>query len=269
MQQSSYDQLLDKQVRLKNLEKLHEYVGALIRIMENEDSGVSEALRQAFSPMKALEAVDPNTSGFMEKLSRVQEISDELLGDLRHYLDNLSFEPEEAREIHEACDAYEDILRKYGPTLEAAAGFYQSAKQKYDFLTNLEQNDLEVNQQIALLAKKLEGVAQKISKERKRAAQEMQKTIEKELKELGIAHVRFECRFSKAALNAEGYDQVDFYISPNAGEELKPLAEIVSFLFSRFTCAPRILPCVIELINGFSSGEMAGAAAALPAPSTG
>ncbi|HNX91426.1 MAG TPA: DNA repair protein RecN, partial [Candidatus Omnitrophota bacterium] len=53
-------------------------------------------------------------------------------------------------------------------------------------------------------------------------------TIEKELKELGIEHVQFECRIEKADLDENGQDRVVFYISPNAGEELKPLAEIVS-----------------------------------------
>jgi DNA repair protein RecN (Recombination protein N) len=56
----------------------------------------------------------------------------------------------------------------------------------------------------------------------------LETTIEKELTDLGIAHVEFEARVEKTELNPDGADSVSFYISPNAGESLKPLAEIVS-----------------------------------------
>ena len=63
---------------------------------------------------------------------------------------------------------------------------------------------------------------------RKKAAGILKQTIEKELSELGIAKVKFEARVEQSEFSSDGQDMVTFFISPNAGEDLKPLAQIVS-----------------------------------------
>lgn len=223
-----YEELRQKQTMLNNSERLFECVNSLIQVFENEKSGVTEALRQTITTMKTLTNIDTNTGQFAERLTQIQENTRDLLSDLQNYLGNLSFEPDETREINTKCDAYYDIKRKYGPALTDAKAFYENIKDKYNFLANLEHNDTELREKIDGLKKDLTHTAQKITKERKKTAQELEKTIEKELKELGITHVQFECRIEKIELSRDGQDNVVFYISPNAGESLKPLSEIVS-----------------------------------------
>ncbi|MCK5081919.1 MAG: DNA repair protein RecN, partial [Candidatus Omnitrophica bacterium] len=63
---------------------------------------------------------------------------------------------------------------------------------------------------------------------RQKAAGTLKQTIEKELSELGIAKVKFEARVERDEFGVDGQDAVTFFISPNAGEDLKPLAQIVS-----------------------------------------
>jgi len=122
----------------------------------------------------------------------------------------------------------DSIKRKYGPTLEDARKFYQQAKEKYDLLNNFENQNSALQDQINHLKKELTRAAQKITKQRKKTAKGLEITIEKELSELGIAHVKFEVRIVPVDFDAHGRDKVTFYISPNAGEQLKPLADIVS-----------------------------------------
>ncbi|MFA5119017.1 MAG: DNA repair protein RecN [Candidatus Omnitrophota bacterium] len=228
LEQAKYDQLLQEQTRLNNVTKLYECASLLLNALENDDSGVAQGLSQAFTPLKTLNKIDSSTEKFGEKLNLIQENAQELIAELSSYLESLSFEPQEAEQINKNCDIYQDIMRKYGPGLDDAARFYQEAKQKYELLVNLEQNDAALQQEIKELEKDLKQVAQKITKQRKKASRLLEETIEKELTELGIVHVQFECRISKVELNNQGEDGVSFYISPNAGEELKPLAEIVS-----------------------------------------
>ena len=228
LKEEDYSELLEKQTRLQNSEKLYEYASQLKNTLENDESGISAGFTKAFTHIKPLNKIDPATSILNENLSQIQEKSDEMLSYLRHYLENLSFEPQEANEINKLCDIYFELKRKYGPGLEDVTAFYQSAKKKYDTLLNLKINSTELNKEISALEKELLRIAQKITKKRKTTADSLKETIEQELKELGIMHVRFECRIEKAELNPNGQDQVMFYISPNAGEDLKPLAEIVS-----------------------------------------
>lgn len=225
---SRYEECLEKRIRCNNSQRLYESANQLVNILENEESGVAQAIQQAFIPLKALNQIDESTNKFSNELSQAQESVEQILCLVKNYIEGLSFEPEEASRVNTLCDMYEDIIRKYGPALEDAVKFYEAAKEKYSFLINLEHNDAQLKIKLSEIQEELSQIAQKITQKRKHTAALLRKTIEKELAELGISHARFECRIEKTDLGRYGQDSVTFYISPNAGEELKPLANIVS-----------------------------------------
>ncbi len=225
---AKYEELLQEHTRVNNAEKLYECASQMIDILENEQTGITDAVGRAFVSMKSLNDIDEATAGFADILMRIQEDSSELLSALRNYLDGLSFQPDEANEINRRHDIYYEILRKYGPTIEDARKFYEEAGQKYALLVNLEHNDTQLQDKIKLAHKGLKQSARKITVKRKKTAGDLNQTIEKELKELGIRRVQFDCRIEKAEINRNGQDKVVFYISPNVGEDLKPLQEIIS-----------------------------------------
>ncbi len=225
---AEYEELLQEHRRVNNAEKLYECVSRMIDVLENGEAGITDAVGRAFVSMKTLNDIDEATAGFADILMRIQEDSSELLSALRNYLDGLSFQPDEANEINGRYDIYYEILRKYGPTLEDARKFSEEAGQRYALLVNLEHNDTQLQDKIKLALKELKQSAGKITVKRKKTAGDLNQTIEKELRELGIRQVRFDCRIEKTEINRNGQDKVIFYISPNAGEDLKPLQEIIS-----------------------------------------
>lgn len=228
LEQARYEELCQDQVRVNNAEKLYEHAAALRDILENSDGGLSELVRKAFGPLRSLTQIDQKTSSLQTCLDNIQENSNALLSQLRDYLERLSFEPEEAADVNRRCDIYEDIKRKYGPTLAEAQAFYSRAQEKYSLLNDWEQNDAHLKEHLAAAEKELTRTAQKLTAARKKTAGLLKETIEQELKDLGIEHVAFEARMTFADFHAAGQDHVVFYISPNAGEDLKPLSEIVS-----------------------------------------
>ncbi len=223
-----YEETRRKQLQLNNVEKLFGEVNALLALFENEDGGVGRILSGAFGPMRRLNRIDASTEELAQSLERLQNEAEELSGRLSQYKDGLSFDPGEAARINGDCDIYENILRKYGPGLDDAQKVHRAAREKYALLADLEHNDASLREESARLEKELRAAAEKITRLRKKTAQALKGTIEEELSELGIPGARFECRLETASLNAEGADSVVFYISPNTGEALKPLAEIVS-----------------------------------------
>lgn len=223
-----YEELQQEQKRLVNAERLHECIAQLLNALEGEETGPADGIRRAFSPMRTLNQIDESTSALAEKLNETQESLNDLLAELHSYADSLSFDPESTRDIHRRCDIYEDICRKYGPSLPEAKSFYESISEKYRLLSSLEENHTELQQELVKSEKALRTIAKQITALRLKAAEQLKKTIEKELKELGINNVRFEAKIEEGELNALGHDNVTFYISPNAGEDLKPLSEIVS-----------------------------------------
>lgn len=228
LDQAKYDELIENRGRIDNREKLYEQVTQLINIIENDEHGISGKLSETFSPLKNLNNLDPSTNKWTDAVTNIQEKTSELISELEGYRENLSFEPGEADEVYKKYDTYYSILRKFGPTLLDAAKFYRDAKKRYDLLANLENSDAELQEKLISVGTDLKEIAKKISDKRKKTAKTLKETIEKELKELGITHVQFECRVEKSDLQETGMDKVVFYISPNAGESLKPLSEIVS-----------------------------------------
>lgn len=224
----AYQKICEEQSRIHNAEKLYGHTAALLQILEGDDGSLADIVRRSFSPLRSLTAVDVKTSVFEEYLNNIQENSEQLLSQLRDYLERLSFEPAEAAQVSQKFDVYDDIKRKYGPSIEDAAAFFSEAKEKYRLLLNFEENDAQLRQDLSDAQKELKKLAQKLTTARKKSAELLKATIEKELKDLGIDHVLFEARILADDFHASGCDQVVFYISPNAGEDLKPLAEIVS-----------------------------------------
>ncbi|HBG60816.1 MAG: DNA repair protein RecN [Omnitrophica WOR_2 bacterium GWF2_38_59] len=228
LDEPEYEELSQKQIMINNAEKLNEHSAMLLELIDGEDSSSSEIIRQAFSPMRTLNAVDEKTLDMMESLDNLQQANEDLAARLHEYISKLSFDPQEAQEVNTKMDIFDDIKRKYGPSLKDAQEFYFKAKEKYDLLNDLEHNDSKLRDEIAKTEKKLKTIADKLSKQRQKTALDLKKTIEKELAELGIKNVIFEGRIEKTEYHSLGNDKVVFYISPNAGEELKPLAQIVS-----------------------------------------
>jgi DNA repair protein RecN (Recombination protein N) len=228
LDEAAYEQSQREKIRIAGAEKLFEHARNLIDWLDGDEHGSSPAIRKAFYPLQRLTQLDESAAPFLDRLSSVQAAHDQLIIDLKDYINGLSFEPAEARRASDTCDAYEDILRKYGPTMAEARAFYEEAKTRLDLLGNLEHNDRELREAIGAIEKSMKTKAAVITKQRRAAAGSLKSTIEKELSELGIKHVRFEARVEPDGFNPDGADRVTFYISPNAGEALKPLADIVS-----------------------------------------
>ena len=228
LSEENFETITQEQVKINNAERLHEHIQTLLAIFEDEEQGINNNLRRAFTPLKNLNQIDEKTLPLFNQLTSVQEEIKNVLIQLSDYADSLYFDAAKAQEINRLYDAYIEIKRKYGPSLDDAKKFYLESKEKLDLIQNFEHSDQELRAAIVAKEKELNAIAQKMSKLRKETALDLNKTIEKELKDLGILHVHFDVHFDKTDFNTDGFDKIAFYISPNAGEDLKPLAQIVS-----------------------------------------
>ncbi|MBL7072517.1 MAG: DNA repair protein RecN [Candidatus Omnitrophica bacterium] len=223
-----YERVIEKETRANNSETLQENAAEVIGGLENEHNGLASAISRMFPPLGTLQKLDETTAPFSEILERIQNDCSELASQLNDYLDKLSFDPEETAKLKKQYDIYYEILRKYGPEIENAKNYYEKVKQKYNTLLDLEHSDASLKRRIARDEKELNSLAKNVTDIRKQTAEKLKRTIERELQELGISGVRFECRVEKTDLSPSGQNKVTLFISPNVGEGLKPLAKIVS-----------------------------------------
>lgn len=223
-----YIEIEQQKIKIGSVAKLSALSAEMLELLDGDGPNAAELLRRCFAPMKKLIALDEHSRGLENQLNALQGAHDALVLALRDYGEGLSFNEEEAENIHQQSDTYYTILRKYGPQITDAAAFYAQAKEKYELLSNWESRDGNLRTELKKYHEECRVTAEAITKVRKKRAKVLQETMERELKTLGIEHVAFEVRFAKKEFSPDGADTPEFYISPNAGEGLKPLAQIAS-----------------------------------------
>ena len=154
---------------------------------------------------------------------------DDAVRDLKHYADTISQEPEELESVEERLQLIYGLKRKYGGSIEEILDFYQKAEKELDFLSNSEEIVQKLNKQKKNIEQELMKQAEILSNIRKEKAKQIQKNIEQQLWDLEMKHGKFAIAIEdKKEISLHGKDKVEFLISANAGEELKPLAKIAS-----------------------------------------
>ncbi len=224
----AFEALQRDHVKISNAARLHENISLAMDCLDNDETGINTTLSRAFKPLQALARIDEKASEFIDTLNITQEQAAALVSRLKDYADSLSFDPGVAGTINEKFDIYREIQRKYGPALSDARSFYTQAAEKLGLLSDVEHNTGVVRQELEGKEALLSRLAKAISLRRKKTGAILKQTIEKELRELGFRSVLFEARVNPAPLGPSGTDTVTFFISTNAGEAMKPLADIIS-----------------------------------------
>ncbi len=204
--------------------------------------GALAGIQEAIKRVQYLSGLDTGLKAALEELTdaaaRVKDASDSF-SDLKEKLD---FDPKELETLEDRRDLLLKLKKKYGGTLAEVLEFLAKIN---DELRNITKNE----EAIEALNKELEGVRKEtaksavaLSEKRSAAAKDFEKKVVKELQDLGMAKIKFKADISRAEsdlghieldgkkyiLTKEGVDLVRFLISPNLGEDLKPLDKIAS-----------------------------------------
>ena len=163
------------------------------------------------------------------------------------------------------------ICRKYGDDLADVIEYHQNLQEELIQLTDEEQSIEELEKKFIKLNQELLGLCEKLTQQRQTAGEKLQSQLTKELKPLGMAKVKFECRVTPVKPHNMGADEVEYYFSPNPGEALQPLAmtasggEMSRFLLALKSCfSPLDDNCktlIFDEIDAGVSGKVAQAIA--------
>ena len=167
-----------------------------------------------------------------ETLGEIEYQLEEICEKIRGEIEKIVVEPGELEKIDERQDKLFRLKKKYGGSIEAVLEFYRNASQKLEFIRSSEDRTQALLKQKEICYKTLQSDAKKLHEHRTAAAQVLEKKICDELNELGMKGTRFSVNIIYQEipdqLAKSGCDQVEFLISPNVGEELKPLSRIAS-----------------------------------------
>lgn len=229
IQSETEDEVLNSELEiLENAEKLKELTGSSYWAINGDDGSILEALGKIKQNLSKAASMDKNLEEVEQNLVDVIERLRDSGSELREYSQNLDNDEERLNEIQERLFLLDKLKRKYGRTLADVMETYKKLAEELsgiEFSTkNVEELEKSLKEQFETLTEK----AAVITEKRQDYAKVLSVYIQERLEKLELPKARFEISVLPKELAADGADNVEFLISTNVSEDLKPLAKVAS-----------------------------------------
>lgn len=238
------DERLDaERTVLRNLDKIRlAAAAAYASLYENEGSAL-ERLAEVDRALVELARYDPALESYRETAFAARAALDDLARALGDYLGRLEADPTRLDQVEERLALLAQLKRKYGGTVQEILAFSGRAHEDLARLEHADERREEVRRQLAAASESYDKAAGGLSRDRRAAASRLSGEVRKELSHLGMEKARFAIEFEgggagaapnastdlpKSAGGPKGFDRLTFLVSPNPGEELKPLDRVAS-----------------------------------------
>ena len=224
------EELEQRRKLLQNSEKLSQGLeeAAEALLGGDENDGAAALLAQAAYSLSRIARYSDDYTAFQERLTdlkyQVQDIADEV----RDSLDELCYSADELERIESRLDVIHRLRRKYGADCDEILAYLDKAQKELDEIEFADDRVERLKKKLAKQEKEAWDAALLLRKNRQEQGKILAEKILSELAQLDMPRVQFQCRFRETELGAEGADGVAFYLSANAGEDLKPLSKVAS-----------------------------------------
>lgn len=213
---------------LQNVTRLQESAAAAFSVLyespESATTQVGHAIKRVEELLRIDESLAETGAGLKQALAMLNEAS----YGLRDYLGRLEGDPARLEDIEARLAALDRLKRKYGPAMEQVVAFYEDVKKRADEVENATERRAVLEGEREQVAAQYEKNAAELTVLRTQAAAKLSKQVESELKALAMAGTQFRVVVRPGGWTAHGTDEIAFLVSPNRGEELKPLEKIAS-----------------------------------------
>lgn len=226
------EELLKERSRLANAEKILFLAAECSGFLQGGEGTAFSALdclgqaRRHLSELSRLdEALAPLLTAVESALYQVEDAARELAG----YREQIQADPGRLQLVEERLALLKSLKRKYGATIADILRYREEAAREFERLAALEENTAALEQEIGRLAEEWQKIARELTLARREAARRLEEAIAAGLASLEMGKVDFSVRFEQVEdISPAGRERVEFLISPNPGEPLRPLAKIAS-----------------------------------------
>lgn len=225
------DEILDRSFRkmnnaremLEGIGLAHQYTGGM------GGSSASDSISRALKEIYPLEKYDEDVASLISMLSDIESLLDDFNRGIAEYEDSLSFDEQTYKETEERIDLIEGLKSKYGNSIPEILKYADEAYARLEKLSDYENYLASLKMQLEAAEKEMQRLAGELSGIRKKKSEILQEQIKKALLDLNFADVRFAIRIEEAKVCGEnGKDIIEFLISTNPGEDMKPLGDVAS-----------------------------------------
>jgi DNA repair protein RecN (Recombination protein N) len=232
-----------------------------------QDNAALALLGGVWRRVAELAALDRQFAPFLEQRDGIKSQLDDLAVFLRRYADGIEASPARLQQVEDRLALLERTKRKYGPTLAEAIARRDSLRGDVDLAEHGTERMAALERQWEAARDRYTNAAAALSASRRKAAPDFSRALERTLADLAMDRTRFDVRFgeplAESLWTAAGIDQAEFWLSPNPGEELRPLARIASGgELSRIMLALKTLTATSR--HGFTDADRRSPSAATP-----
>ncbi len=236
--------LAQERILLTNAERLVELATGIYQALyegDGEQRAALDLLSDALRDLAHLEKLDPRLADQRQAAETAVFALEDLAHAMRDYRDNIEYSPARLAQVEERLDLIFRLKRKYGESIPEILAFGERAAQELETVSHSEERiqALEAEEQARLA--ELAELAKELSAARHAASESLARAVEQELEELRMSRTRLQVSLERVeaadgveidgqryAFDATGIDRVEFLISPNPGEPLRPLVKIAS-----------------------------------------
>lgn len=213
---------------LENAEKLKELTASSYWALNGDDNSILDALNRIKSNISKAASYDNKLLETEESLTNAIELLRDNSSVIRDYSQNLTNDEQRLNEIQERLYIFDKLKHKYGNTLADVLNTYTKLSEELNSFELSTQNIDELEAKINDIEQSLKALANEISNKRKQIASHLSLEIQNKLEFLELPKSRFNIEIREKSLSEDGIDEVEFMISTNISEDLKPLAKTAS-----------------------------------------
>ena len=222
------EELERKYRKMSNSRKIAEALNQVYQLTGYE-AGAGEMTGRALRELSDVVSYDEDLGGMADALTDIDGLLNDFNRDVSSYLADFTFSEEEFYETEKRLDLINHLKSKYGKTISDVMNYLEQQKLKYEQLQNYEERRDFYAKKFQEASENLELASHNLSEKRKEYSRELTEQIVSGLRDLNFLEVSFEIAFQRTShYHKNGFDEIEFLISTNPGEPVKPLAKVVS-----------------------------------------
>jgi DNA repair protein RecN (Recombination protein N) len=222
--------LEEEKKMLSNFENIHAHLQDAYYSLYGEGKGL-ELVSKALEDFSQVAALDDSLKTDEEQFGSSYYVLEELTYKIRDMFDSLEYNPDRLNNIEMRLDEISKLKRKYGNSVKEIIIYGDKISKELELIQNKDNHIEELKSKQSKILTRLSASGKKLTKKRTETAKKLKNSIQQQLKELYMEKTEFEVIINQVDENQflkTGMDNVEFYISPNQGEPLKPLSKVAS-----------------------------------------
>ena len=230
LQEGEEETLLARRNILRNGEKFLSAISAADACLNGGDEslGAVSAIKEAEDALRGLRNLGDEFVELSDRLESLRCEAYDLAETIRDKKDEYDFSPQELDAVESRCDQLYRLKKKYGSSVEEMLAYLERSREELDRIEYADDRLAQLAEKCTAQERAAREAARVLTDKRRAAAKELETRISRELSELDMPKLRFSIDFQEKELSEDGTDTVEFLMSANVGEDLRPIRKIAS-----------------------------------------